>query len=69
MEANGDTGLIGDRVESCRQPFKVTTNFRLPAWSLCSHNQIPCHVPKLSFPSVIGMVNEDPRKHAFTCAG
>ncbi len=40
-----------------------------PARSLCSQSQIPCQVPKLSFPSDTGTVRLDPRKHAFTCAG
>lgn len=49
--------------------FALVITFRLPAWFRCSHSQIPCHVPRFSLPSVIGIVNDDPRKHAFTCAG
>lgn len=48
--------------------IKIQT-FLEPAWSRCSHSQIPCHVPRFSFPSVIGIVRADPRKQAFTCAG
>lgn len=56
-------------VASLRHPFRVRRSFLDPAWSLCSHSQIPCQVPRLSLPSVIGMLREEPRKHAFTWAG
>lgn len=65
----GLTGLRGLRAESLRTPVSVTTSLRLPAWSRCSPNQIPCHVPSASLPSVIGMLSDEPRKQAFTCAG
>lgn len=45
-------------------PLIVTTIFREPARFRCSHNQIPCHWPKFSFPSVTGIVREDPMKQA-----
>lgn len=54
---------------SLKHPFNVISNFLEPAWSLCSHNHTPCHVPRFNLPSVIGIVSDEPRKHAFTCAG
>lgn len=60
---------MGDRAESRAQPVKVMTSFRDPAWSLCSHSHTPCHVPRDNLPSAIGIVSDDPRKQAFTCAG
>lgn len=52
-----------------RHPCRVTISLRDPAWFRCSHNQMPCHVPSARRPSLIGNVNDDPRKHAFTWAG
>jgi len=54
---------------SFRQPFMVARTSRLPASFLCSQNQIPCQVPKLNLPSVIGRVREEPKKQALTWAG
>jgi hypothetical protein len=47
----------------------VTISFRDPAWFRCSHNQMPCQVPNAKRPSLIGNVNDDPRKQALTWAG
>jgi len=69
VEAIGDTGLSGLRLESLRQPLTVITTLRDPAWSRCSQSQMPCQVPRFSFPSVMGIVSEEPRKQAFTWAG
>lgn len=52
-----------------RHPCKVIISLRDPAWLRCSHNQIPCHVPRAKRPSLMGNVNDDPRKQAFTWAG
>ncbi len=54
---------------SLSAPLTVTSTFRDPARSLCSHSHTPCHVPRFSFPSVTGTVRFEPRKQAFTWAG
>ena len=40
-----------------------------PPWFLCSHNQMPCHVPRLSLPFVIGTVTLLPIINALAWAG
>lgn len=52
-----------------RAPLMVTISFRLPARLRCSFSQSPCHWPRFSLPSVIGMVREDPNRLALMCAG
>lgn len=37
-------------------PLMVTTSRRRPPWSRCSHSQMPCHVPRLRRPLVMGTV-------------
>lgn len=66
----GDPGLKGDILpDSPSTPLRVTTSLREPAWSRCSHSQMPCHMPRFSLPSEIGIVRDEPRKQAFTWAG
>lgn len=82
MEARGESapGWAGLRefrippeeprlVSGRRHPCKVTISLRDPAWFRCSHSQIPCQVPSAKRPSLIGNVNDDPRKQALTWAG
>ncbi len=67
MGDDGETGVLCS--ESLRAPLTVTSTFRDPARSLCSHSQTPCQVPRFSLPSVTGTVRLEPRKQAFTWAG
>lgn len=55
--------------QSLKQPLIVTTTFLDPARFLCSQSQIPCQVPRLSFPSVIGTERPAPNRMALICAG
>ncbi len=63
----GDMGVVRSR--SRMAPLTVTSTFREPARSRCSHSQTPCQVPRFSLPSDTGTVRLEPMKHAFTCAG
>lgn len=51
-----------------RTPCMVTTIFLELAWSLCSHNQTPCHVPRFNLPSVMGIVKLAPIRLVLTWA-
>lgn len=46
----------------------LTPHYVIPALSLCSQSHMPCHVPRFSFPFVIGTDRDTPNSDDLTCA-
>ena len=64
------TGKMGKRMDIGRHGCGQLWLYQdLLEWFLCSHSHTPCQVPRLSLPSVMGIVTLLPSKFAFTWAG